>query len=272
MHIERYDDPDSFLGAAGPFLLVEEAANNLIFGVAAGAAGGEYESFAGWLVRDNDEVMAVAAQTPPHNLLLARTPSMDAIDTLAEVPIDVPGVVSAVPEAKRFVRHRSDAVRRFRLGIYQLTDVRVDLEPGSRRATDEDRDLLLTWMAAFIEETTGDEADPNVTRRNLERRLDRSEEVAGIWTHEADGEIVCMSGYSGPTPNGIRIGPVYTPAEHRGKGYASRLVAAQSKWLLDEGRQFCFLFTDLDNPTSNAIYGRIGYEMVCESAEYSFSR
>lgn len=272
MHIERYDDAESLLGAAESFLLLEEAANNLILGVAGGAARGDYETFSGWLLRDNDQVMAVAAQTPPSNLLLARTASMDAIDTLAEVTIDIPGIVAAVPEAERFVRHRSDAVRRFQLGVHQLTEVKVDLEPGSRRATDEDRDLLLTWMAAFIEETTGDESHPDVARHTLERRLDRSADVAGIWIHEADGEIVCMSGYSGPTPNGIRIGPVYTPPEHRGKGCASRLVAAQSKWLLEQGRRFCFLYTDLQNPTSNAIYGRIGYEMVCESAEYSFSR
>jgi hypothetical protein len=80
-----------------------------------------------------------------------------------------------------------------------------------------------------------------------------------------------MTGNTGPTPNGIRIGPVYTPPEHRGKGYASNLVATQSQWLLDSGRRFCFLYTDLANPISNSIYQRIGYRQVAESAEYSFN-
>ncbi len=45
-----------------------------------------------------------------------------------------------------------------------------------------------------------------------------------------------------------------------------------SQWLLDRGRQFCFLYTDLANLTSNNIYRRIGYQLVAESAEYGFDQ
>jgi uncharacterized protein len=105
-------------------------------------------------------------------------------------------------------------------------------------------------------------------------------EAAGplLLAHEArhnlmlwdDGEAVSVAGFGGETPNGIRIGPVYTPPELRGRGYATALVAELSAQLLAEGRRFCFLYTDLANPTSNAIYERIGYVRVCESAEIAF--
>ena len=85
-----------------------------------------------------------------------------------------------------------------------------------------------------------------------------------------DGGPVSLAGFGGGTPNGIRIGPVYTPPELRGRGYASALVAALSAELLAAGRRFCFLYTDLANPTSNRIYERIGYRRVCESAEIAF--
>jgi uncharacterized protein len=49
------------------------------------------------------------------------------------------------------------------------------------------------------------------------------------------------------------------------------LVAAQTQWLLDHGKRFCFLFTDLANPTSNAIYERIGYRKVAEAVDYRFT-
>ena len=78
-------------------------------------------------------------------------------------------------------------------------------------------------------------------------------------------------GFGGPTPNGIRIGPVYTPPELRGRGYASALTAQVSQLQLDRGKRFCFLYTDLANPTSNAIYRRIGYERVCDSRELAFT-
>ena len=81
---------------------------------------------------------------------------------------------------------------------------------------------------------------------------------------------VSIAGFGSPTPHGVRIGPVYTPPDLRGRGYASSLVAKTSQRLLDAGRQFCFLFTDLANPISNHIYQEIGYEPVCDVAEYRF--
>ena len=69
---------------------------------------------------------------------------------------------------------------------------------------------------------------------------------------------------------GIRIGPVYTPPEHRRRGYATTLVADLSAWLLERGHRACFLYTDLANPTSNRIYVEIGYERVCDAMEFVF--
>ena len=63
---------------------------------------------------------------------------------------------------------------------------------------------------------------------------------------------------------------MYTPPPARGRGYASALVAEASQLQLDAGRRFCFLFTDLANPTSNHIYQAIGYEPVRDVDEYRF--
>ena len=63
---------------------------------------------------------------------------------------------------------------------------------------------------------------------------------------------------------------MYTPPELRGRGYASACVAALSARELDEGRRFCFLYTDLSNPVSNAIYQRIGYTPVSDVVDYRF--
>ncbi|MDP8927425.1 MAG: GNAT family N-acetyltransferase, partial [Actinomycetota bacterium] len=75
---------------------------------------------------------------------------------------------------------------------------------------------------------------------------------------------------TGPTPNGIRVGPVYTPPDLRNRGYASALVASLTQRELDAGRSFCFLYTDLANSTSNKIYQRIGYEPVTDISVYLF--
>ena len=102
----------------------------------------------------------------------------------------------------------------------------------------------------------------------VDHRLGASDGGFLLW--EDSGEPVSAAGWGGPTPNGIRIGPVYTPPDLRGHGYATALTAELSARLLDEGRRFCFRVTDLANPTSNAIYERIGYVRVGESAMVAF--
>ncbi len=89
-----------------------------------------------------------------------------------------------------------------------------------------------------------------------------------LW--EDEGRPVSVTGFGSPTPTGIRIGPVYTPPELRGRGYASALVAEVSQAQLDAGRRFCFLYTNLANPTSNKIYVDLGYKRVCDSLQLSF--
>jgi predicted GNAT family acetyltransferase len=141
----------------------------------------------------------------------------------------------------------------------------------ARPATPDEHEAVVELRFAFEREALGGVDDPEATRQATTLRLAEQSNTFGMWVLEVDGELVALSGHGGPTPNGIRIGPVYTLPEHRGRGYASALVAAQSQWLLDSGRRFCFLYTDLANPTSNSVYRRIGYRQIGESAEYSFS-
>jgi uncharacterized protein len=135
--------------------------------------------------------------------------------------------------------------------------------------TPEDRDLVTAWIVAFAEEVLPEDDEAERQIRFVESRLDATDD-SGIWFWEEGGRPVSMSSYGGGTPNGMRIGPVYTPPELRGRGYATTLVSEQSRWLLGTGRTLCFLYTDLDNSTSNALYRRIGYRMIAESGEVRF--
>src|SRR5262249_2708804 len=135
--------------------------------------------------------------------------------------------------------------------------------------TAADRDLLIKWLIDFEEEALGLRVHDR-TEKQVDNRLTGDPQLMGwrIWCDE--GKPVSLVGYGGRTENGIRVGPVYTPPELRGHGYASACVAATSQELLDKGRKFCFLFTDLSNPTSNHIYQSIGYEPVSDVDEYRF--
>ena len=159
-------------------------------------------------------------------------------------------------------------------GIFALDRVRRVPEAAgiSAPAGAAHADTIVEWFLAFNEEAMSSHRTDHATlRRSVRDRVATQSPDFGVWIHEVDGQPVSMSCQSGPTPNGIRVSAVYTPPDHRSRGYATTLVARHSQWLLDSGHRFCFLYTDLANPTSNAIYKRIGYEQVAESREYSFS-
>ncbi len=110
------------------------------------------------------------------------------------------------------------------------------------------------------------EGSPEEARKMAVQRI----EVGDVYLWD-DGGPVSMAFRARPTPHGYTVTGVYTPPELRGRGYASACVAALSQRLLESGKQFCNLFTDLANPVSNSIYMKIGYKPVCDFTEYCFT-
>jgi uncharacterized protein len=278
MQVRAIDDPAAFLEAAEALLLEDEARHNLMLGLASTLRDHpeRYPDFGLWLVEHDGEPVGAALRTSPHNLVLSRARDDTAIDALAQaVEDELPGVVGALPEVEKFAhawasRNGVTPQRRIAQGVFMLERVDpVEGVPGAMRpATSAGRPLLLDWFLAFGIEALP-HPDEERLRRELDHRLSAADTGVVLWEHDG---AVSLAGFGGPTPNGIRIGPVYTPPELRGRGYASALVAELSSNLLAGGRRFCFLYTDLANPTSNKIYERIGYVRVCESAEIEFVR
>jgi predicted GNAT family acetyltransferase len=286
IEVSRSDDATAFLEEAEELLLADEARHNLILGLAGTVRDSPdlYPLRSFWLARHGSKIVGAAMRTPPYNLVLARPAAPEALEALANaISEELPGVVGTVPESEEFAelwaaRSVSRARTHMRQGVYALEQVEtLSPAPGSPRvATAEDRDLVLRWWLAFGDEVLH-EGGPG--RENAAAMVDHriGAERRGILLWEDEGEPVSFAGWGGRTPNGIRVGPVYTPRELRGRGYATALTAELSQRLLDGrlfdgGRRFCFLYTDLANPTSNAIYERIGYRRVAESAEVLFDR
>ncbi len=273
-----------FLGRAGPLLEADEARHNLILGLAGVLRDRPevYPQFGLWVVEEAGVPVAAALVTVPHNLVLADARAPGALPSLAaavrESGLPIPGVVGNRPTVDGFNEAWGAltgvvACLRMAQGVFSLEVVRsVPPAPGAPRpAVREERSLILDWLEAFtMEALPGEPFDGERTGRGVDRALDPEVGEAGMWVWEDDAEATALTAFGSPTPGGSRLGPVYTPPARRRRGYATCLVAAVSSWLLSRGRRHCFLYTDLANPTSNAIYRRIGYEQVAESAEYGF--
>jgi predicted GNAT family acetyltransferase len=288
MHLTRYRaNPAAFARRAEPYLLAREAEHCLQLGLCSSLVHtpAEYPDPYLALVAEGEHVLAVALRTPPFNLTLshisdtARLPEIVAAiatDTHALYGEMLPGVTGPVEVCRAFVaewRRLTGCGSRIilRERIYQLdTVIPPEDVPGSmRRGGEADRALLEAWLDAFMAEALPDSVREDNGAAWVARLFASPRRAAYLW-EDPSGRPVALAAYGSPTPSGIRIGPVYTPPEYRKRGYASALVAALSQSLLDSGRRFCFLFTNLANPTSNAIYQAIGYRPVSDVEVYAF--
>jgi len=274
MNLQRYPSAAAFLEVAGPFLLRAEAENSLILGIAGdlarGAGPGATTAYFA-TVRDGEEICLCAFSSVPSKVGLTQASDRAALPLLATDVIEAcPGmqvVLGPEPTALSFaglVAKQLGTIPRPWMSqrIHELRAVEPlpDLPAGRLRPADiGDMGLLTQWVAEFMVHA-GEQGDAaEVARDRISRGL------LHVWE---DGEVVSMAAWTGQTPNGVRISLVYTPESLRGRGYATACVAALSRKMLQVNR-YCCLYTDLANPTSNAIYYRIGYRPVCDAAVYS---
>jgi hypothetical protein len=275
MQVTRYPSARAFLAATETFLREAEVENNLMLGIALeiaerDGAPGAAEYFA--VAHSEDEVAGCAFRTVSDKVGITRIRHREAIALLAEdVAVrcrDAESVGGPEPSVAPFAEQVAastgrHAELRMRQRIHRLTRV-VPPERkarGSLRLAQPGEIARLTpWMGEMLS-VMGDERHAGEIAR---------ERVLGghLFVWDDDGPM-SMAAWTGQTPNGVRVNFVYTPPEFRGRGYATSCVAALSQHLLDRGNTYCCLYTDLANPTSNAIYGRLGYRPVCDAALYS---
>ncbi len=153
------------------------------------------------------------------------------------------------------------AERLFRLG--EVTEPGPLPAGAARLATAADVPLLTGWFETFASFVGEPQRDFHVADRVADGRV-------LLWQDEA-GRPVSMVGWSGRVAGQVRVAPVYTPAELRGRGYAGAVVAQASRELRRSGSEQVLLFTDLANPTSNALYRRIGYRPIADHTVVEFT-
>lgn len=279
VRVTRFATVPDFAAVAEPFLVEREAENNLMLGIVTSLPREDAASFYLAVADQNEFPKAVAIHTPGFRIVLSfpDRPSIAAsfADDLANRRLPQRGVLGPPRSARAFGRRwtaRTGA--RVTPGVPQLIYQATKVLPptgvaGSiRNASPADRPLLAAWLRGFVRDAMRDE---DVSDEEAGSRVD-------AWLGSPDAHVrlwqtdrpVSMAVARGSTPNGIRVGGVYTPPEYRRQGFASACVAALSHELLEGGRRFCFLFTDARNATSNHIYRAIGYQQVAEVEEIDF--
>lgn len=270
--VTTYDDAAQVRELAGAFLDSRPAAHHIIATLLGQrAASGEAGRY--WMVRDDRAAcVGLVLQSPltfhatvtPMPIEAART----AVEAIVATGIALPGVNGEAATAAAFAGHWAETARvgaRPSLAMRLLELGRLHQPEGvpghDRPARAHEVDLLAQWMQDFAAFT----GEPGAEAAAIRRRI----ELGQLIVRQMEGRPVCLVGRTAPAAGIVRIGPVYTPPEHRRRGYAGGCVGSVSAAVLAQGHG-CILTTDLGNPTSNSVYRALGYRTISEMIRYDF--
>jgi predicted GNAT family acetyltransferase len=284
--LDLFDDAAAFLDRAADYLALDPVLNTVVASfaereAAEGPLMGPARPHCSAVARDRDGgIEGVAMRTAPfapYPLFVLPMPDAAAVELarlLHERGEEVGGANGALPAVRAFADETArltggEVVVGMHTRLFELRTVRSPSRRAGtlRVATEADTDLALAWFEAFHADadeqagrSAGHEAEavtPEVVVRRLRKGL--------LFFWQVDGERVHLTGMNPSSYGAARLGPVYTPREHRGHGYARATVAELSQRILDAGDRPC-LFTDQANPVSNRMYESVGYEPVVDMA------
>ena len=273
-------DAGEFLAEAGPGLEADPVENTVLLTIAHGARGSgatpaHASTLLGWCT-DGQHGRGAFVHTPGLPVVLSPLPESAALTlaaTLRHLGRVLPGVNAAPATAEAFATEwqritgpsgsSGSAATGHRLyqrqRLFRLAELTPPPPPPGRArvATGADRDLLIQWTDAFHYEANGGSRPASAPV--VDSRLAYGGQL--VWD---TGEPVAMAART-PVIGGMsRVAPVYTPPGQRGKGYGGAVTAAASRDARQAGAREVVLFTDLANPTSNALYHRLGSRPVSD--------
>ena len=209
---------------------------------------------------------ACAAQTLGYPIILGNL-SRAECRAFAEATSEAeyPGVVGNDDTALWF------AERAFHLGVEFVEKVPQEIRalwmprqvPSAsgfpRQVSPKDFRLFRAWIHAFIREAIPSDPVPSDEALMDDLRSGRH------WLWIFEDKPVSMAAITRRTRTIAFVKSVYTPPEHRNRGFGAAITAIVSREIFDEGRRAACLYTDLRNPASNRCYAKLGFVTVCKS-------
>jgi GNAT superfamily N-acetyltransferase len=246
--------------------LMAEPVRNTIFATVRGVLRAAQEG--GWCAFNAVALAARSAPGDPVALtsgwsdLSGLTAALRELPTLSGLGGPVHTVEAVIASLDR--RPRTRIVER----LYRLDRLSrpQDVAGTARLAQEEDIALVRGWVEPFTVEAFGALPDGFDPERLARAAIGYSR--TWLWFDPA-GVPVSMATRRPPAGGVSRIGPVYTPPEHRGHGYGSA-VTAQAAFDIIDSASVPVLYADAGNGTSNKIYRAIGYEPVNDVDEWEF--
>ncbi len=269
--VARTGDPAVSLDALADLVAADPVGTNVVHGLLAAAATSgasvvvrlvrAEDGCVGALVGDGSSLPAVLTPMPVGAAAaLGRAVGSEGDrPTLVQGPAAVAAAFAGELATAAGVPARPTAGER----VYEAGEVVLPAAPPGRRrlATRDDVDVVVGCFEGFA-------TDTGLTATQGRDRVRGMIEGGRLHVWDDDGVVGCVVAQDGSA--GVRrVGFVYTADGHRGRGIAARLTAEVTEEILAGGDR-AILYTQLENPVSNALYQRIGYVPVADHVRYRF--
>lgn len=280
MEFKKYEDIENFVNDNLDLLLEKEWLNCLMVG---NCFDGLKNGTSNWLmarVTNNNKTKLIILYRKPWKLIMY-SPTNDKSDELYEfaakeiykIDSNLLGVNADKEIANKFaISYCKLSGHKYRLNkplrillLTELNKANINNKLIFRKATLNDKSILIKFIRDFYEEAVSE----FYTGKEIEEKFNTYMEK-GYFLAEMGGKIVSQAVFGRDLKKGKCISGVYTPKEERGKGYAYNLVYQVSKKSLEDGAEYCVLYTDDKNPISNHIYEKIGYRRMVDCEEIEF--
>lgn len=281
MEFKKYEDQNEFIKENKKLILEKEWLNNLMVGNLDDAINDGIDE--NWLlarVTNNEKTELIILLRRPWKLLLY-SPTDNKSDELYKfaaeeiykVDKNIPGVNTEKEIGKKFSEEYCKIAKkewklRFEMRILlleKLAKAKLRDDVTYRKAEQRDKEILKGFSKEFHREALNEERSEELLEESFNKNLEK-----GYYVLEKDGKIVAQTVSTRKLSKGKSVSGVFTPKEERCKGYAYNLIYRVSKEFLDNGAEYCVLFTDDTNPISNHVYEKIGYVRKVDTIENDF--
>lgn len=277
MILKQFNTAREFVDRNLDYLEKEEATNGLLTGIALSSVNAENDQTLFFNIENEKGIQFAAVKSLGRNIVVyGEVESFDVcakmvLDYLDKENVEIPGVIGPKTIATKLTDLYKEKTGRghkvnFNFMVFRLDEVEHNpVVTGTMRLCNgDDQPLIERWMHEFQLEANRKD-DFALAVQTAKQKIQQGEVY--LWEDERAVTMACTSR---PTRHGTTINFVYTPIKDRANGYATKLVSELSQEMLSSGYEFCTLFTDLSNPTSNSIYKKIGYKEVQAFMEIEF--
>lgn len=284
MELKMYKTKKEFCDENLLLLEKEEALNNIMIAVILDAEEKDVKDWALARVEDKGLVQMIIIINKPRNGLLMYSPTNNCSDEICkyiaykikELKVNLLEINSRKELCEKVANYYIEMTnKKIRCKkdkyILQLTKLNENLDLHNLEMIQiKDNCEEINKICDNIVEFQEDSHKEIMTHEEAKSHADIHIKKGLYLFKNSENEIVMQAITARKLINGYVIGAVITPKVHRGNGYAKTGMYMLSKKLLDDGAKVLALYTNANNPISNHVYEKVGYERISEELLIEF--